>query len=148
VIAMRPWKIPFTRFCVSAVVTALAVSGCAAVGADKSGGAGGVTTLRLASPDFPGSPAGQDVQHFAERVRSLSGGRLRVEVTWEIGKAERSWDQKAAQLVIDGDHDLGFIPAGAWDVLGVTSLQALQAPSWSRVTPPWTPSWPPRLPTT
>jgi len=123
----RP-KIRFSQFCVSAVVTALVVSGCGSAGADKSGGSGGVTTLRLASPDFPGSPAGQDVEHFTERVRSLSGGRLRVEVSWDIGKGEPSWDQKAAQLIIDGDHDLGFIPAGAWDVLGVTSLQALQAP--------------------
>ena len=37
-------------------------------------------------------------------------------------------DQKVAGLVQNGELDLALIPARAWDELGVTSLQALQAP--------------------
>jgi TRAP-type C4-dicarboxylate transport system substrate-binding protein len=117
------------------VAVALSLTSCslgsadpAGGSADKAGGSGAVVTVRLATPDSPGQPAGRDAEHFAERVRSLSQGRLRVAVTHDVGKDERSWDQKAARLVIDGDHDLGLIPARAWDAVGVSSLRALQAP--------------------
>jgi TRAP-type C4-dicarboxylate transport system substrate-binding protein len=40
----------------------------------------------------------------------------------------RAWDQRVAQMVSDGDLDMGMIPARAWDTEGVTTLQALQAP--------------------
>ncbi len=116
------------RRLVPAMAVALVLTGCTADATDKGGGSGGVTTLRLASPESRARPSGIDVQYLAEQVRSLSDGRMRIEVTWDVGKDEPSWDQEMAQLVIDGDHDLGLVPARAWDVLGVASLQALQAP--------------------
>ena len=33
-----------------------------------------------------------------------------------------------ARFVADGEHDLGVVPTRAWDVLGVTSLRALNTP--------------------
>ena len=38
------------------------------------------------------------------------------------------YDQRVAEMVRRGDVDLGVVPARAFDELGVTSLQALQAP--------------------
>ena len=85
-------------------------------------------TLSLASAELPGRPGSRDVEYFVEQVESASDGRLRVDVEWAVGNGEPSWDQVTAQQVIDGTSDLGFIPARAWDSLGVMTLQALQAP--------------------
>lgn len=120
---MRPSR-ALAAFLLVTTVTA----GCTGDAVDKGGGSGGVLTLDLVSPEAPGNPGSVDVEHFGEQVQSLSDGRMRVEVTWDIGKNAPSWDQMAAQLVIDGESELGFVPARAWDVLGVTTLQALQAP--------------------
>lgn len=112
----------------SVLLAAAVVAGCTAGGTDKGGGAGGVLTLTLASPELPGRPGSRDVEYFVERVAAASDGRLRVEVEWAVGDGQPSWDQVTAQQVIDGTSDLGLIPARAWDSLGVTTLQALQAP--------------------
>ncbi len=110
------------------LLVATVVAGCTEGGVDKGGGSGGVLTLELASPDSPGSPGSHQIEYFAEQVESLSDGRIRIEVAWDVGRGDRSWDQVTAQQVIDGGSELGLIPARAWDVLGVTTLQALQAP--------------------
>ncbi len=104
------------------------LAGCATGPVDKAGGSGGITVLGLATPDSPGRPSSRDVEHFAEQVRTLSHGRLRVQVSWDVGRGGPSWDQVTARSVIDGDQDLALVPARAWDVLGVDSLRALQAP--------------------
>jgi TRAP-type C4-dicarboxylate transport system substrate-binding protein len=89
-------------------------------------------TLRLASDDPPDTAASQQIKDFARQVRRLSDGRLRVHIDWEANgrgaRHPRAFDQKTAQKVIDGNYQLALVPARAWDVLGVTSLQALQAP--------------------
>ena len=118
-----------------AVIAALALAagaGCSS-GGDKAGGSGGIVTLRLASDDPPDREASQQVKEFARQVRRLSDGRLRIDVDWEangsgVKHPPRAWDQKTAQKVIDGRYALAIVPARAWDVLGVTSLQAIQAP--------------------
>ena len=112
-------------------LVALAVgAGCS--GGDKAGGSGGVVTLRLATDDAPDAASSKPIKEFARLVRRLSDGRLRVHVGWEANGsgAERplAFDQKTAKKVIDGKYQLALVPARAWDVLGVTSLQALQAP--------------------
>jgi TRAP-type C4-dicarboxylate transport system substrate-binding protein len=118
----------FLRTLAAASFVAAAVAGCSTGPVDKGGGSGGILTLSLASPESPGRPGSQQVDHFTDAVQSLSEGRIRIEVTWDVGNGEASWDQVTAQQVIDGDSDLGFIPARAWDTFGVTTLQALQAP--------------------
>jgi TRAP-type C4-dicarboxylate transport system substrate-binding protein len=104
------------------------VAGCSAGDVDKGGGDGGVLTLHLASPEEAGRPGSRDVEYFVEQVESASEGRVRIDVEWDVGRGGASWDQVTAQQVIDGTSDLGFIPARAWDTLGVLTLQALQAP--------------------
>jgi TRAP-type C4-dicarboxylate transport system substrate-binding protein len=109
----------------------LAVAGCGS-GADKAGGGGGVTTLQLGTPDAVGRISSRQAERFAAEVRKRSGGRLRIKVVHEANKKavgdKPAWDQTLASLVRGGKLDLAIVPARAWDRLGVTSLQALQAP--------------------
>jgi len=113
-----------------ALVALAAGAGCS--GGDKAGGSGGVVTLRLATDDPPDAASSKPVKEFARQVRRLSDGRLRVHVGWEANGSgaqhPRAFDQKTARKVIDGKYQLALVPARAWDVFGVTSLQALQAP--------------------
>jgi TRAP-type C4-dicarboxylate transport system substrate-binding protein len=116
------------RALAAALLGGLLLSSCTTGAVDKGGGAGGVRTLSLASPELPGRPGSGDIDFFVEQVASASDGRLRVEVEWDVADAGAAFEQVTAQQVIDGTSDLGFIPARAWDTLGVTTLQALQAP--------------------
>jgi TRAP-type C4-dicarboxylate transport system substrate-binding protein len=115
---------------VVALIALAAGGGCS--GGDKAGGSGGVVTLRLATDDTPDAPSSPPVKEFARQVRRLSDGRLRIRIGWEANGSgtqhPKAFDQKTAQKVIDGKYQLALVPARAWDVLGVTSLQALQAP--------------------
>jgi TRAP-type C4-dicarboxylate transport system substrate-binding protein len=101
---------------------------------DKAGGDAPPVTLRMATIEGTGAPYADGVREFARQVNELSEGSLRVEIIWEapvefFGEHGPGADQKVARLVQDGGRlDLGLIPARAWDVLGVTSLQALHAP--------------------
>jgi C4-dicarboxylate-binding protein DctP len=113
-----------------ALLALAATAGCS--GGDKAGGSGGVVTLRLAMDDPRDGPSSEPVIEFARNVRKLSDGRLRVHVVWEANghgaQHPRAFDQKTAQKVIDGRYALALVPTRAWDVFGVTSLKAIQAP--------------------
>ena len=68
-------------------------------------------------------------QLLAQEVARRSSGTIRVDVDWDITpEGDYDWDQVAARRIADGDYDLGLVPSRAWDVLGVTSLQALNTP--------------------
>ena len=116
----------------AATVLALLAVGCG--GGDKSGGDGTPVTLRMATMEGQGAPYADGVEEFARQVEDLSGGSLRIEIHWDaadefLGGFGPGSDQKVAGLVKAGKKlDLALIPARAWDELGVTSLQALQAP--------------------
>jgi TRAP-type C4-dicarboxylate transport system substrate-binding protein len=117
-------------FAAIAVVAIAVGAGCS--GGDKAGGSGGVVTLRLATDDLPAGASSLQITDFARRVRQLSDGRLRIHVAWQANGAgvahPYGFDQKTAQKVIAGRYQLALVPSRAWDVLGVTSLRALQAP--------------------
>jgi TRAP-type C4-dicarboxylate transport system substrate-binding protein len=117
---------------VTAIALLALAAGAGCSGGDKAGGSGGIVTLRLASDDPPDTAASQQIKEFARQVRRLSDGRLRIHIAWEANgsgaRHPRAFDQKTAQKVIDGRYALAVVPARAWDVLGVTSLQAIQAP--------------------
>ena len=115
------------------VLAGLVVSGCSGASdqADKAGGSGVPLTLRLGTPDRPSLPGGQAISEFADRVDQFSGGSIRIEPVFEAfeGTADpRRSDQVVAERVERGELDMGLVPARAFDALGVTSLQALQAP--------------------
>jgi TRAP-type C4-dicarboxylate transport system substrate-binding protein len=109
------------------------VAGCHASaggrGADKAGGLRAPRVLNLGSNDLFTDPDTPNVEYFAAQVRALSGGSLRVHVILQAaGDAVPDTEERIARMVRGGKLDLGWIGARAWDELGVTSLQALQAP--------------------
>jgi TRAP-type C4-dicarboxylate transport system substrate-binding protein len=117
---------------VAAIALVALVAGAGCSGGDKAGGSGGIVTLRLATDDAPDTESSLQIQEFVRQVRRLSDGRLRVHVGWQANGSGTShpysFDQKTAQKVIDGKYQLALVPARAWDVKGVTSLEAIQAP--------------------
>jgi TRAP-type C4-dicarboxylate transport system substrate-binding protein len=95
----------------------------------KAGGDAPPLTLRLGSPDLPGTPGADQIYDYVGRVDDLSDGQVRIEPVWEpAGGGPDDWDQQVARLVVSGDVELGVIPARAWDTEGVSTLRALHAP--------------------
>ena len=68
------------------------------------------------------------VDEFVRSVEETSGGSIDVEVAWEAVPWNPESELTLATMVSDGEIDLALVPTRAWDELGVTSLQALQAP--------------------
>jgi len=112
---------------VSAVVAGLllAVTGCAV---DRAGGAAAeeVTVLSFAQPN-DGAPPPQ-LQAWADDVSGLSDGtvEIRFENGWRIGEVD--YEVGTIDDVRAGEVDLAWVGARAFDVVGVTSFQALLAP--------------------
>ena len=88
---------------------------------------GPLLSLELATPDEPTDINADHVRHFVAEVDRLSGGTIRIELTWNVDRPH-GWDQMVAEEVASGTYDLGLVPARAWDELGVTSLRSLDTP--------------------
>jgi TRAP-type C4-dicarboxylate transport system substrate-binding protein len=85
--------------------------------------------LTMGTNDAEGRPSSLQIVEFARHVESVSDGSMRIEPRYAAaGRDIDNWDQAVAGLVMDGEVDLGMIPARAWDTEGVTTLQALHAP--------------------
>jgi TRAP-type C4-dicarboxylate transport system substrate-binding protein len=98
-------------------------------GGDKAGGSSAPSVLRLAVADDADQPDARFVRHFASRVAELSGGSLRVRPVWDAaGQQTAGYEARIARMVREGEFELGWIGARAWDRLGITHFQALQAP--------------------
>jgi TRAP-type C4-dicarboxylate transport system substrate-binding protein len=112
-----------------AVIAAVVAGACSGNGAggDKAGGAGEPVVLRLANTasNLENYPA---ITDFVGRLRERSGGNVRVEVVNEWGKFAADAEQQAVRAVATGQVDLGHAGTRAFDTMGVTSFQALQAP--------------------
>ena len=124
-----------TRMLALLLLTALisgAVSACDLEGggdADKAGGSEAPEVLRLAVADDAEQPDAPFARYFARRVAALSDGSVRVRVVWDAaGQSSPGYELGIAQRVRDGDFELGWMGSRAWDRMGITSFQALQAP--------------------
>lgn len=108
----------------------VALGGCTGTAeTDKSGGTPQPLRLTLGTPDHEGQPGAAQVRAFLDEVETLSDGRIEVDTRWEVaGDGTDDWDQVAARMVMDGQLDIAFIPARAWDTEGVDSLRPLHAP--------------------
>ncbi len=87
--------------------------------------------IRLGTGDPRGRPDTPVVERFADAVEGMSDGNMRIEVVWEAGGDSSDpdgFEKGVVRLVQEGELDLGWIAARAWDTVGVTSFQALQAP--------------------
>ena len=98
--------------------------------ADKAGGTGGgPVVLRLGASDGPGLAESRLARHFAAQVAQLSRGKLTIRVTFlAAGSSTPDVEARTIEFVRAGRYDLGWVATRAWDELGVTSFQALQAP--------------------
>lgn len=113
---------------IAATLLGLSVAGGCVTGCAKSVD-GPSVVLTLASPDAATEPNGPAINQFVREVEQRSGGTMQIDVAWDVTpEGVDDWDQAAAEKVADGTFDLGLVPTRAWDVLGVTSLQALNTP--------------------
>ena len=86
-------------------------------------------TLRLGLGDGNGEVVVTPfVADLVEQVAKLSDSITIEPVFSANGQSPGDKYQVVAQHVIDGDFEMGLLPARTWDSKGVTSLQALQAP--------------------
>ena len=86
-------------------------------------------TLRLAVSDGHDVPSEPAVTKFVSDVATASGGNITVVPTFGAGTGTpKDFELSVADLVQRGETDLAVVSSRAWDLAGVTSLQALQAP--------------------
>ena len=86
-------------------------------------------TLRLAVSDDLAKPSEPAVNKYVTDVATASGGNITITPTFDAGKdTEKGFELGVANLVQHGEADLAVVSTRAWDLAGVTSLQALQAP--------------------
>lgn len=113
-----------------AAVFSVLAAGCSLDGGDdKAGGSSAPVLLRLAVAYNADQPDAALARDFASRVAEISEGSLRVRVVFDAAGHEAAGPEgRVARMVRDGEFELGWIGARAWDGLGVTSFQALQAP--------------------
>jgi TRAP-type C4-dicarboxylate transport system substrate-binding protein len=111
------------------VMTAGALAACSSGGSDKAGGSHAPVVLHLAMSDGLGGVPMESPNFFAQEVGRLSHGSMRVDLKLlAAGSARPDTEQQVAKMVQRGDYELGAIGARGWDVLGVKSFEALQAP--------------------
>jgi TRAP-type C4-dicarboxylate transport system substrate-binding protein len=116
------------------VVSTLLAAACSSTGDEPSPTpppTSDPVVIRLGTGDPRGFPDTPVVERFADAVEKLSDGGMRVEFVWNAAgnvSVPDGFEQGVVQLVQDGELDLGWIAARAWDTVGVTSFQALQAP--------------------
>lgn len=92
-------------------------------------------TLRLAVADAEGGRSDPYVHEFIDQVRTLSNDMIAIEPIWEAAGSWSTGDPMNAyfefgviQLVREGNFELGLAGSRAFDLHGITSFQALQAP--------------------
>ena len=113
--------------CLAAAALACLVAGCTAPGGSKAGGAAAPVVLRIATVNSDLSYTPQIV-YFADRVRQLSGGNVRLDQFHRVGNYAPAAEQQVVRGVAAGTFALGFVGTRIFDTLGVHSFQALSAP--------------------
>jgi TRAP-type C4-dicarboxylate transport system substrate-binding protein len=124
-----------TRWLAVALACTIIAAACSGTTADpanrgdKAGGPVPPTRLRLGTPDESTQPGADAILEFSRQVEELSDGQLLIDPVWKAQGGEvRGWDQNVAVMVAKRELDMAMVPARAWDVLGVSSLNALHAP--------------------
>jgi TRAP-type C4-dicarboxylate transport system substrate-binding protein len=111
------------------VTIAVILGACSSGGGtgDKAGGSGGPVVLKMAntSSEMRNQPA---VEDFARRVKTLSGGAVRIEAVNEWGNFAADSEQTIVRAVAQGKIDLAWVGSRVFDTLGVKDFQALTAP--------------------
>jgi TRAP-type C4-dicarboxylate transport system substrate-binding protein len=117
------------RMIAMSLTLVLVAAACSSGAESKAGGEQPPIVLTIGTNDFPGRPAADQIERFAARVADFSEGEITIEPVWRVGGLNApNWDQAVARQVVNGELHMGNIPSRAFDLLGVKSLQALNAP--------------------
>jgi TRAP-type C4-dicarboxylate transport system substrate-binding protein len=88
-------------------------------------------TIRLATPEAQGAPSQPFLDLFASEVAKRSGGSLAIDIRYHADggdPTDTENETKVGRQVMSGQVEMAVVPVRAWGDLGVSSLQALQAP--------------------
>jgi TRAP-type C4-dicarboxylate transport system substrate-binding protein len=111
------------------VVAAVAVGLAASrLGGGPSNRAGGANRSKAVVLTLASHETGADVRDWAEAVRRLSHGSLRIVVKGNWRRREVDYEKGTIADVRSGRVDLASIPVRAYDSIGVRSFQGLLAP--------------------
>ena len=125
---MKPITIRFALATVSVLVLAGACTG--AGGTDRAGGS--TLVLKMATIDgYEFGTTGGSLtapETFAEALKNVSGGRMRVEVTENYGEGDPGAESRLVGAIADGELDGGWPATRAFSGAGIRSLEAVEAP--------------------
>ena len=110
----------------AAVATAVLVAACSA-DADKAGA--DTVVLRLATIDLVNNN-GQSYgpEAFVENLETVSGGRIKVEVTTKYGQSAPEAESDLVKAIASGEVDGGWPSTRAFANAGIPGLEAVEAP--------------------
>jgi TRAP-type C4-dicarboxylate transport system substrate-binding protein len=110
----------------AAALGALVLAGCSDASADRAGGES--VTSRVLTFAQPNDNPGPVLTLWADEVKKASEGTLEIEFQnlWHGG--ELDYEAQTIADVTDGEVDMAWVGARAFDTVGVTSFQALIAP--------------------
>jgi TRAP-type C4-dicarboxylate transport system substrate-binding protein len=94
----------------------------------KAGGESPPITLTAISPIGPGYPGGDQLAEFGRQVSQLSDGAITIDIAPPMSLGGANNEITAVEMVQQGEVDLGLVPTRIFDVVGVDSFRALQAP--------------------
>ena len=95
-----------------------------------SASSSGILVIEIADSQGQGSPSNLPLTEFKSQVESLSGGTMTVviHVDASADDALPGSDGPIVDKVRSGAFQMAVVPASQWSAVGVTTLQALQAP--------------------
>ena len=107
-----------------AVVAMLA--GCTGPGLDKAGGSQPGQPVVLTLANFNGQTG--ELDGFTNEVRRLSGGTMQIDIKYRWRSGQVNAESGLIEDVRAGKANLGVVGSRAWDSVGVSTFQALDAP--------------------
>ncbi len=110
------------------LVTIVIGLGACTHGGTKAGPGEPEVTLRLATVENASAPYADEVRSFADRVMELSDGSVGVELDFEVIPWTPTSEQTIIGMVREGKVDMAFVPTRAFDTIGVSTFEPLQAP--------------------
>ena len=109
------------------LVTIVIGLGACTHGGTKAGPGEPEVTLHL-TVENASAPYADDVRSFADRVMELSDGTVGVELDFEVIPWTPTSEQTIIGMVREGKVDMAFVPTRAFDTIGVSTFEPLQAP--------------------
>lgn len=107
----------------------LSTAACQAADVSRAGGALPVERLRIGAPDPAGRLTANAAHVMASQVDRLTDGGVQlVPVDDAVQDVEHDFDKALIDRVVSGDLDLAVVPTRTWDLVGVTSFEALSTP--------------------